>query len=62
MGEHAQGAVGYVTRWDRENKHGVEASASSHSYDRRESGVHVNGGSDRLTDKNVPDGNEETNG
>ena len=43
-GERAQGAVGYMTRRDRENEHGVEASASSHSYDRSESSVCVDGG------------------
>ena len=59
--EHAQGVVDYETRRHSENKHGVEASVSSHSYNRSESGVRVDWGSDGLTDENVPDGNGRTN-
>ena len=51
----------YVTWRDRENEHAVEASASSHSYDRSESGVRVDGGSDGPNVENVPDGNDGTN-
>ena len=47
MGKRAQGVVGYVTWCNRENKHGVEPSTSSHSYDRNESGVRVDRGTDR---------------
>ena len=60
--ECTQGVVGYETRRDRENEHGVEASANSYSYDRSESDVRVDGGSDGPTDENVPDGNDGTNG
>ena len=56
-GERAEGAVDYVTQCDRENKHSVKASASvsSHSYDRSESGVRVDGPND-TNDWNVRDG------
>ena len=52
----APGVVAVATKMAHD---GVEAS--SHSYDRSESGVRVNGGSDGRNDENVPDGTNDWN-
>ena len=60
--EYARGTVGCGKWHGCENELGVKASMSSHSYERSESGMHVDGGSDEPTDENAPDVNDGTNG
>ena len=51
-----------MTRHDHEKEHSIEASASSHSYNRSESSVCVDGVSDGPTNENVPDVDERLEG
>ena len=54
MDVRARGAEGYEKWHGHDNAHG----ASSHSYERSENGMRVDGGSDGPTDENIPDVNE----